>query len=525
MTSRGRLQALWAMYVTDGTSVPFLREQLQHEDEHVRAWAIRLLVDRKQPLNVAALERQASREASAFVRLHLASALGRLPVRSRWGVAKSLVQHAEDEADHNLPHLIWYGVAALWEDDQPRYLNLLQSCRIPMVRQHMARRVATAGGLPRLVQLLPSLRDVSAQIDVLTAIERTVRGAKLREITAWTAAYEALSKSSSAEVRRTASSVGLALGDARAKEYFQATLMDAGAPIVHRQKVLQALVDNQVDGVATLLHRLLAEPEMRLAALRGLGSYRDPETPAKVLAGYNKLSALEKQAALDTLASRATFARQLLDAIEAGSVPSSDVTAFTARQIRNLGSKQITARLRNIWGEVRTTSNQKRKALAKFKRMLSGEGMQGADRSNGRVVYNNTCLKCHKLFGEGGKIGPDLTGSNRHNLDYILENVVDPSAVVARDFQMIIVETEKGRVVTGLVVSKTDEQLVLQAADRRIVLAALDVARVRVSPNSMMPEGQLDKLDDKAIRDLVAYLASPMQVKLPAGVEQPKIDE
>ena len=300
-------------------------------------------------------------------------------------------------------------------------------------------------------------------------------------------------------------------------------MLDDSAPLAYRRQSLQSLVDNQTAGIAESLQRLLSDDDMRLNAIRGLGSYSHPDTPQLLLAAYAKYSAIEKQAALDTLASRVGYAEKLLDALTSGTVRSGEVTAYTARQIRNLRNAGLTRRLKRVWGEVRTTSNDKRKALARYKRMLSGEGMQGADRSHGRQIYNQTCLKCHKLFGIGGAIGPDLTGSNRYNLDYVLENVVDPSAVVGKDFQMRVVKTKKGRIVTGIVVEKTDSRWTLQSADRRIVIAAADVSSTRLSETSMMPDGQLDKLDEKSIRDLVAYLASPMQVDLPKGVSQPII--
>ena len=73
-----------------------------------------------------------------------------------------------------------------------------------------------------------------------------------------------------------------------------------------------------------------------------------------------------------------------------------------------------------------------------------------------------TCAACHTLFGEGGKIGPDITGSNRANLDYILENVLDPSAIVGKDYRMTILALKDGRVVSGLIQKETDSALTIR---------------------------------------------------------------
>jgi mono/diheme cytochrome c family protein len=122
-----------------------------------------------------------------------------------------------------------------------------------------------------------------------------------------------------------------------------------------------------------------------------------------------------------------------LDGLEEKIVPSADISAYTARQLQNLNDEAVSERLKKLWGEVRSTSGVKRELIARYKRLLTPEFLDEGDPQNGRLVYNRTCLKCHRLYGEGGEIGPDLTGSNRANLDYVLENSVDPSAVIPRD--------------------------------------------------------------------------------------------
>ena len=148
-----------------------------------------------------------------------------------------------------------------------------------------------------------------------------------------------------------------------------------------------------------------------------------------------------------------------------------------------------------------------------------------ADLSAGRAVFNQVCSNCHRLFESGGKIGPDLSGAQRTNLDYVLENLIDPSALLSKDFQMEIVETESGRVITGLVVSDADAAVTIQTAKERIIVPAAEIEFRRKSDVSMMPEGQLKKLPFTQVRDLVAYLASPKQVPLPDDVEEVSTDK
>ena len=115
----------------------------------------------------------------------------------------------------------------------------------------------------------------------------------------------------------------------------------------------------------------------------------------------------------------------------------------------------MTERLKQVWGDVRETAAEKQKQLARYKALLTPAVLKKANLANGRLLFSKTCQQCHKLFGEGGTIGPDLTGSNRANLDYLLSNLIDPSAEVGRDYRMSVVRTADGRVITGIIVERT----------------------------------------------------------------------
>jgi putative heme-binding domain-containing protein len=205
----------------------------------------------------------------------------------------------------------------------------------------------------------------------------------------------------------------------------------------------------------------------------------------------------------------------LLDAVEKKSVVRTDLSAYIARQLFAFGDEQVTRRLRHVWGEVRNASPQKEEQIAKYKALLTTSFLSRADLSNGRLIYSKSCQQCHLLFGEGAKIGPDLTGSNRANLDYVLSNLIDPSAEIGQDFRMSIVETTSGRILTGLIVERTPARLTLQSATDRVTIPAEEIDAVQTSEASIMPEGQLETLTKEQVRDLVAYLAAKSQVPLP----------
>lgn len=520
-----RLRAMWALYVTGGLDKARLEALLDDPAEHVRGWAIQMLCAAGDitPAALTKFESLAADDPSPVVRLYLAAALQRLPLEQRWGIARGLVSHSEDAADANLPLMDWYGIEPLVPADPARAVKLGAAGRIPLVRQFAARRLvddATANGesddLAPLVAALGATGDSAVQADLLKGAREGLRGRKKMAMPAeWPNVYKRLAKSAESTVRENAVVLALIFGDPQAVIELRRTVQTATAPAAERQAALEALIANATTGLATLLHDFLTDKSLRQTALRGLASFPDEATPSRVLAVYPQLTPAEKQDAVATLASRKAYALALLAGVEKNVVARTDISAFVARQLFALGDEQVTERLKKVWGDVRSSSPQKQEQIAKFKDLLTPAYLSRGDLANGRLLFNKTCQQCHILFGEGGKVGPDLTGSNRANLDYVLSNILDPSAEISQDFRMSIIETDNGRIITGLVVEKSPTRLIVQTATDRITLPADKIAEISLSPVSIMPEGQLENLTKEQVRDLVAYLRAKAQVALP----------
>jgi putative heme-binding domain-containing protein len=464
----------------------------------------------------------AKSDPSPVVRLALASALQRLPLKDRWAIADPLVRHAGDAADANLPLMYWYGIEPLVLADPARATALTLTAEVPLVRRFVARRLAdeaaAKGDAFDLSPLVGALRHAGPPVarDLLAGAREGLRGRKsLKMPDGWPATYAKLRDDPAA--REPAIALALIFGDPQALADLRQVATDATAAAAERVAAIQSLVEKRVPDLAPVLLDQLSDTVTRRAALRGLAAYPHPDTAKRVLAVYPGLSSDEKQDAVAALAARKESALALLDAVEAGAVPRLDVPAFVARQMFALGDAKVTERLRQVWGEVRESDATKAGALAKYKAMLTPAALKAADPRNGRLVFAKACGPCHKLFGEGGTVGPDLTGSSRDNLDYLLSNLIDPSAEVGRDYRMSVVRTADERVITGIVVERTAARVVVQTATERVTLSPDDVAGVTDSPLSIMPEGQLDALTREQVRDLVAYLGSKSQVPLPAA--------
>jgi putative heme-binding domain-containing protein len=220
---------------------------------------------------------------------------------------------------------------------------------------------------------------------------------------------------------------------------------------------------------------------------------------------------------LSALVSRAAFARPLLDAVAEGRIPRADISPYHARQIRSLNDAALNNRLAEVWGELRDPSLDKVQLIASWKTRFTPDALAKADKSQGRSVSNTACAACHTLYSEGGKVGPDLTGGGRDNLDYLLENIVDPSAVVTADFRMSVVDLKDGRVLNGLITAKTERTLTLKTMTETLTVERGEISAVRESTGSLMPEGLLEALTAEQSCDLIAYLMHKSQVPLPAA--------
>lgn len=514
-----KLRALWALHTIGGLDDEFLIRQLDHPSEYLRGWAIRLLCEDQEP-PAEALRRfreLAATDPSAYVRLHLACALQRVSAPARWPIAEALLTRSEDVHDANLPLMIWYGVEPLVHDNLERYVALAAKAQIPLVRRHLARRAVAgetqAEALEALARLLRQTNEQSIQADVLAGTLQGLEG--VRQVKAphtWPAAYAHLQASTEESIREQALQLALIFDDPEALATLRRQALDDAASTAVRVRAIQSLVAKKASEMTPVLLELIRVAATQSAALRGLAEYDDPATAATILDNYELFGAASRQDALQTLASRPAWAAALLDAVEAGHVPRTDLTAYTARQLQNLGDDQITGRVKAIWGELRETPREKARLIADYRKQLTPDALRQANRSLGRAVFDKTCANCHRLFDAGGNIGPDITGSQRTNIDYLLENLIDPNAAVSKDFQMEVIETAAGRVVTGLVISESDGVLTVQTANEKLVVPVDEIEFRTQSPVSMMPEGMLQQLSREQVRDLFAYLTGSAQV-------------
>jgi len=374
--------------------------------------------------------------------------------------------------------------------------------------------------LAPLVQVLAQSVDAQFQLDILKGMSDGLKGRRNVPMPAgWEELAKKLSQSANPQIRELVQSLSLTFGSSGALTALRRQLADAQLAPAARLKALEALVAAKDPSLAAVLQQLLKDPALRGAALRGLAAYDDAQTPAAILAVYPSLNPAEKRDALGTLAARVGFARALVAAIAAGKLAARDLSADIVQQLSSLRQKDIDEQIAKLWGVARASAADKLTEIAKYKRMIQAPRPRPDDPMHGRAVFSKVCQQCHTLYGVGGKIGPDLTGSNRADLDYVLHNALDPNAEIPHDYRTSTLDTKDDRVITGIVTRQDSQSVTVVTANETLTIPRGDILTLRQSELSMMPEGLLTPLKDQEVRDLVAYLRTPGQVPLLATVD------
>lgn len=535
-----RLRALWTLYVIGQLDPIILEDLLLDPNEHVRTWVVRLLTDQwpldtvfgpleksAEPVEgrtVERLVRLAREDDSGLVRLALASTLQRLPVKQRPALAKALLAGSEDAADQNLPLLIWYGLIPVADENLSALVQIAAGECFPLVRRFATRRLAE--DLDKNPEPLNDLLSVSAKksdafrLDVLTGLSEGLAGwHKAPKPAAWDALLAAVTKTSPAQLQELSRDLSVVFGDGRALDEVRRLALDGKADMNKRRAALQTLIENRPPDLREVCEKLLGTRFLNTIAVRGLAAFDDPALGEKLARSYRAFHHSERSAVMETLVSRPTFAKALLDEMAAGKIQRGDLSPFQARQIRSFNDAKLTGRLTEVWGEIRDSSAEKQSMIAKLKVELTTEKLASADRAKGRLVFHTACASCHRLFGTGGEIGPDLTGAGRQNIDYLLGNIIDPSAVVTADFRMSVLVLEDGRILNGILTQQNAKTVAVQTAKEKFVLGRADIESISPSLMSLMPDNLFQPLNDGQIRDLIGYLMSPAQVGLPEGAE------
>lgn len=497
-----RLRAFWTLWITGNITSDQLMELLENGQQYVRAWAIQFLTEDGPPTEetLRALTQLAKNENSPVVRRYLAGALQRIDKTDRWDIATSLVQFEEDMDDPNIPLMLWFGIEPILADQPEKALLLANACAIPSLAEKIARRLVDGDQLQKLIAEIG--KNSSKQKYLLRGMLAGLEGrSDVKEPSNWASVYKLLQSHS--ELTALSDQIAQHFGNAEAAKKMMAVINDTGSDLEQKQNAIKNLALHQREELEKELPKLLNDPDLRMESIRAIAAYENEDLGRALFQKYQGLSTEERQEAILTLASRGTYGRILANAIKEGTIPKEDIPAYVAMQMRRVvGSGFV-----EIWGPIDDISGDIQGQFSKYQRLLSDEAITNANATEGKGIYQRTCAACHVMFGEGGVIGPDLTGSNRTNTAYLLNNILNPSGEIQDDYKLVVIITQDGRTYSGNVIAENDRNITLRVVGQEpISINKSKILSRDVTEKSMMPEGLLNTLSDMDVLNLIAYL-------------------
>ncbi len=505
-----RLRAMWTLHITKSFSEAELLKALADNDEHVRAWAIQMLCEDRtaSAKTTDAMIKMSNSDPSAVVRLYLAAALQRLDTKSKWLIVEGLISGSSDNEDHNIPKMIWYGMEGLVEQASEKAIAMTSTGKVPMIAEFTSRRLVDANALKLLVaefekkpaQLPAMLKGMIAGLEGRSDVKAPDN---------WEAVYVKLK--SNKRVALLAQEIAQLFGDTEAKQKFLTQLKNPSSQVEARRLALKSLASKQSGELVPILPELFKEPALRIDAIRAMAAYDHEPFGNLLLNEFEALTLQEQGEALQTLSSRTVYGRLLTQAIKDEHVKKSVVPAYVARQLRRVVGNGFV----EVWGPIDQVTGDKAVAYKRYQHLLKDQSLATASLINGKALFQRSCSACHTLYGEGGKLGPDITGSNRTNIDYLLTNLIEPSSEIQDDYRMVVITSRDGRTYSGNVIAENDRQITLRVIGQdQLVLNKSDIQSRETAATSLMPEGLLQTLTDKEVLDLVAYLRTNLKPEL-----------
>ncbi|MBM3965948.1 MAG: hypothetical protein FJ308_12925, partial [Planctomycetes bacterium] len=346
------------------------------------------------------------------------------------------------------------------------------------------------------------------QKKLLELLEFALRGTRISEVPRnWEAIADSMYMSSDMDLRRAAEQIGAQLMDRSLFDRMRLQLRTSESLPLKLHAMSLLAFDNQSDNVQILLAQL-DQPELAIKALPLLRQYDAELIGKSVLRRLDNWNGELSAAAMELLSSRAVWASEWLDAIEREQLDKERLTAFYARQISQLGDDKLTESLAKVWGQVRPTSEQLREEIRKTAQAYKAAPLWAFDGNAGRAHFQKLCASCHSLDKGAVEFAPKLQGTGAKGADYAMENVIDPNAVIGRDYQARVIRTNDGQVITGLVVRETDASIEIRTTTDTLLIDKDSIEEIRVSENSFMPVGLLETLDERQRIELFKYVLS-----------------
>lgn len=511
-----KLRIMWAYYSCFPGQESWLLQRLSDSNEHLRAWAVRLLTDGRITISDSGLERilqTAKLDESGLVRLYLASSIPRFAPDFGHRLTAVLAKKSQDANDRVQPKLIWFGYEPIVNLIPHLAVDLAFDSKIPLLSQNIARRLTFN------IQSGPKI------VDKLTAQLQSQKPEKIRSILLgmtealkgwsqapapkeWLVTKSILSKHNDLKINQMLEELDIVFGTGRTIDELKIIANESNNDIATRRRAISTLANSpRSPELFKFFRSHLNNKALTTVVVKAMAKCDTPAAAQAILNRYPHMDPEGKAAAINTLVTRRSWAEKLLVTVATHKISKSVISASHARQISNFNDSTLIALLESNWGAIRSTSTENDEKIDQLRKKLTSEKIANGSRSQGMKIYEEHCASCHTMFGRGGKIGPDLTGSDRKNINYLLENILAPNASVAQNYQVSVIVLDDGRFLSGVIVNENQRTLSIQTKDSLMTIDLNTVDERRKTKDSLMPNGILNPLTDSEVIDLFSFLS------------------
>jgi len=550
---KSRMHGLWSLVSTDSLSPEFHAKLLGHADPGFRAWGVRAAGNFKR-VEPALREKIVSlaHDPAPDVRLQVAIAARKIEGIEPVSLLTQVLSNSGE--DKLIPHIVWQNLHPLLEEHAPQFIALAAQSDLKaspglakilprVIDRVIARKHPDPTPIVALFAMLSEGKnaDPAAAQQCLAMLAGKIQTRELgtEQLAALRPKLEPalakiLSGPANTPLHLDAALLATTWLDPSGVAAVRKVFATAELPENRRLQALDALVAAKdpalLDAVAPALgDRKAGSPAFRSMTLASLGRLEDPRVGEIVLANYPQFEADIQPKAIELLTQRAAWSKLLLAAIAKKEIPASVLNVNQVTKLLSSKDEDLVKAVRAGWGTVRTERNPKREEviaqMRQFIRSTPGDALAG------HAVFKKVCGQCHKIYGEGQEVGPDITLNGRSSFEQLLSNVFDPSLVIGASYQARTVATADGRILTGLLAEDNDQRVVLKVQGGKLeTIARKDVEEMSVSKLSMMPEDLEKQLKPQELADLFAYITldkpptDPSARQLP-GVRAPAARE
>ncbi|HZQ46503.1 MAG TPA: PVC-type heme-binding CxxCH protein, partial [Verrucomicrobiae bacterium] len=535
------LQGLWGLYVSGGFNESLAAKFLTHPNPVVRSWTVRLLGDDNKVSKKTSqlLSGLAKTETDAKVRSQLACTAKRLPAADALPIIHNILARDLDEQDPFIPLLLWWAVeqhSVSSMDQVLKFFATADAWNMTMTRhvimEKLMRRYASEGSGPAYAacaRLLAGAPD-TWRPKMLAALDTGLQerpDSTLKPAGKMAAALEAqldtLWHGSDKATDAKLIAVSARLGSVASRQLALSLAVKPGAEVETRVAMIRLAGELADAGCVPPLLKLIggdAPASVKAAALETLKDFDSEQITPTLLQVYPMTKELQPKIRT-VLLSRGNWALAFLKEVDRGHFAPADVGQEELRPLATYRNHEIDSIVAKYWGHVSAGTPEEK--LNDIRRIKNDLRAAGGDAVRGRELFKQTCEVCHQLYGQGKNVGPDLTHANRQDLDFLLESIVDPSAVIRKEFLNYQVETTDGRSLAGLIVDQSPGSITLIAAGgERTEISRGKIKTMAESALSLMPEGLLSSMKPQELRDLFSYLQTS---KPPAAPQHASIKQ